>query len=711
MGAIRQMLLGPGTGGSYWPYGSVASFTNLDFVDAGFDDADLRFATTEKQRNGSGENDWEVVQTAYAYFPFVGAPYEGDVWFGVQQDYTVPVPGSYEWATHLHEIGHALGLKHPHEHLIATYGDYILVNGPVMPEAFDGLQWTVMSYRSYVGGPLGYYLNQDFPSTYMPLDIATLQYLYGADFNVNSTDTVYTWSPTTGQMFINGIAQGLPERNRIFLTIFDGGGNDTYDMSNYTGPVRIDLASGANSMTSQEQLPVLDPGFGIKAPGSVYNAIIAAGDFRALIENAKSGSGDDTLFGNQLGNRLEAGAGVDGLDGLAGQDTLLGGDGNDFLHGGADGDLLDGGAGFDLATYHFATSGVTASLLSPTANTGDAAGDIYVGIEGLDGSLTGDDDLAGNEGNNAVGGRGGNDTLWGLEGSDTLSGGDGNDYAHGGLGADKVFGDAGNDSLDGGDGNDALSGGDGNDTLNGGGLSPLTSSDQLLGGDGDDLLIAGGRAWDADGGWGDDTFLGSAGNDQFVGGEGSDYASTGDGNDSIWGGDGQNTSWYDGPDTILSGGGDDLVIGLIGNDSIDCGDGNDLVWGEIGSDTIYGGSGVDTIIGGLDADMMVGGQGGDFFRYANMVDSSPSAPDLITDFSRAQGDKIDVWLIDPSTKNGDQSFAFIGTSAFAGGGKIQVRYSQAGGNTLIEFDTGDGLADMAILLSGSIALAKTDFIL
>ena len=60
------------------------------------------------------------------------------------------------------------------------------------------------------------------------------------------------------------------------------------------------------------------------------------------IENARSGSGNDTLTGNEAGNRLESGAG---------NDTLTGNGGDDFLIGGAGHDTLSGGAGADSFAF------------------------------------------------------------------------------------------------------------------------------------------------------------------------------------------------------------------------------------------------------------------------------------------------------------------------------------------------------------------------
>ncbi len=83
-----------------------------------------------------------------------------------------------------------------------------------------------------------------------------------------------------------------------------------------------------------------------------------------------------------------------------------------------------------------------ADLAFTATNTGHAAGDIYVGIENLQGSLFNDtlggdnnaNTLGGLAGNDALDGRGGNDTLGGEAGNDTLVGGAGNDVLVGGRG-------------------------------------------------------------------------------------------------------------------------------------------------------------------------------------------------------------------------------------------------------------------------------------
>ena len=97
-----------------------------------------------------------------------------------------------------------------------------------------------------------------------------------------------------------------------------------------------------------------------------------------------------------------------------------------------------------------------ASLFKPgTFNAGDAAGDTYILIEGLEGS-SGNDLLDGNAGDNILIGQDGDDTLNGRDAADTLLGGDGDDTLYGGMGDDTLTGGAGADVLSGGAGSDTF---------------------------------------------------------------------------------------------------------------------------------------------------------------------------------------------------------------------------------------------------------------
>ena len=299
--------------------GQVEAFTDLSIEYAGTDSADIRIAQSSTAN-----------PTAYSYYPGTNAG--GDVWFGTQTNYQNPVMGNYSYLTHLHEIGHALGLKHAHE----AGG----VAGVGVPAAHDGLEYTVMSYRSYIGGPAGSYSNETYgyPTTYMMNDIRALQQMYGANFydqrrryglylEFDDRRVLHRRcrSGSTGGPTASAAA------NNVFMTVWDGGGNDTYDFSNYATGVTADLNPGSSSITSAVQLAYL--GDGQYAHGNVYNAYLFNGDPRSYIENAIGGAGADRLIGNPINNRLDGGSGSDSLTGNGGSDTFVfrAGYGNDVI--------------------------------------------------------------------------------------------------------------------------------------------------------------------------------------------------------------------------------------------------------------------------------------------------------------------------------------------------------------------------------------------
>ena len=267
--------------------GQVANLTNLSFAEISPGQAQMRYALSAEP------------ETAYAAYP--GSGEGGDSWYN-NAEYTSPVVGNYEWTTFIHETGHALGLKHAQE-------------SPAVSADRDSLEYSVMTYRSYIGAavgePDGGYTNETwgYPQTLMMYDIAALQRLYGADFSANSADTVYRWSPTTGAFQINGVTQWTPGANRVFMTLWDGGGTDTYDLSQYSVKVTIDLRPGEWSMLSHVQRVNL--GDDHYARGQVANALLFNGDTRSLIENAVGGSDNDVIIANQAVNRLTGGPGTD----------------------------------------------------------------------------------------------------------------------------------------------------------------------------------------------------------------------------------------------------------------------------------------------------------------------------------------------------------------------------------------------------------------
>lgn len=381
-------------------YGSAA---NDGFSIEGFTDLNITFTTDPNAhvRVAQTTLDPYDYDTAWGYYPSSGGA-SGDVWFfdGVY-DYSNPVAGNYANLTMMHELGHAMGLQHAHE--TGSFG--------AVPSAYDAMEYTVMSYRSYEGAGFGY-RNETFgyAQSYMMLDIAALQQMYGADFTTSGGDTVYSWNAAEGITYVDGADAITPGANRIFATIWDGGGIDTYDLSAYVTDLMIDLAPGAFSIFSSAQISSL--GSGHSAMGNIYNALQFNDDVRSLIENAIGGNGADDISGNQAANTLSGGRGDDTMFGLGGADTLRGGNGGDLLRGGAKADTLSGNKGADS--------------------------------------------LYGENGNDILNGGDGSDALYGGNGDDKLSGGNGADTLNGGKAADTLTGGKGADTLTGGNGSDVF---------------------------------------------------------------------------------------------------------------------------------------------------------------------------------------------------------------------------------------------------------------
>lgn len=278
-------------------WSEIANITFTEVTDSATVAGDLRFAKSDK-----------ASPTAHAYTPSA-SPEAGDVWFSHDSNYDTNQKGTYGYATFLHEIGHTLGLKHPHENYFG---------GAANPN-IDTTAYSIMSYNSYVGEPGGYGQNF-YPTTPMLNDIAAIQYLYGANMTTRSGDTTYSWAP--GQQLLE--------------TIWDAGGIDTIDWSNQTSAAKIDLNAG--------QWSELGPSYW---NGIAQESRTLAIAHNVTIENARGGASNDIIIGNAVNNLLEGGTGHDALWGNAGNDSLFGDNGNDYLNGGTGNDSISGGAGYD----------------------------------------------------------------------------------------------------------------------------------------------------------------------------------------------------------------------------------------------------------------------------------------------------------------------------------------------------------------------------
>ena len=156
---------------------------------------------------------------------------------------------------------------------------------------------------------------------------------------------------------------------------------------------------------------------------------------------------------------------------------------------------------------------------------------------------------------------------------------------------------------------------------------------------------------------------------------------------------------------FLAGAGDDRIVGSINHDRIH---------GDAGKDTLTGGIGNDTLWGDAGKDTLTGSAGADRFAYLKATDSTfgHGGRDVITDFSQAQGDRIDLTVLDADTGTaGNQAFSFIGSSTFSAAGQVRFSHPTAY-STKIELNLdSDPTGEMSIELAGKITLESGDFLL
>ncbi len=414
-------------------------------------------------------------------------------------------PGSAGYFLILHELGHALGLKHPHDDGGTNHPTFAQAG---IPAYLDDDWATVMSYQD----DYNWNLTAWDPATPMVLDVRALQYLYGANPQTNAGDTTH-----------------LLLANAQYQTIWDAGGHDIVDASGSGFGWTISFAAGGDTVGGalrSDELALSSPtslywlmgamedvvgseqgdnisgnSLGNYLSGNDGNDSISGGggsdsmeggagndtlDGGVGADSLTGGAGNDTLRGADNADTLLGGDGDDSLAGGKGQDSVNGGDGNDTLSGGVGNDVLIGGNGTDRVDYSLATDAVTVNLnIAGVAQLVSAlqSSDTLSGIEQVVGGNLGDT-LTGDLNANLLMGLLGNDTLMGNEGFDTLDGGDGNDLLAGGNNADSLLGGLGNDTLGGGKGVDTLDGGEGNDLLNG-----TLGADLLTGGNGADTFF------------------------------------------------------------------------------------------------------------------------------------------------------------------------------------------------------------------------------
>lgn len=276
--------------------------------------------------------------------------------------------------------------------------------------------------------------------------------MYSGAYSPSQLATLQTYLDNTAPTDIALGGDGIYERATAgtivgALTTTDGGDTATYTLAPGSSPYfaisgsNLVVASGASldyETASSHQVTVRATDSG----GNVRQETITVTVKDAIEFDAAGGT----------------------LSGTSGSDLIYGGAGNDQFNADAGADTFSGGANLDTGSYLASTSAIVLDLTNPAAGQGDAAGDVYSGVERIY-STNYNDSLAGDanantflaqDGADTLDGRGGNDGLFGGGGNDVVFGGDGSDYLHGGGGSDTLSGDNGADTFEGLSGDDVF---------------------------------------------------------------------------------------------------------------------------------------------------------------------------------------------------------------------------------------------------------------
>lgn len=387
---------------------------------------------------------------------------EGDVFFDNSHSvFQLLGEGGTGLAIILHEIGHALGLKHTFD----DGGNSRPTFGSLGIGVYDSYRYSIMSDSLYSGS----FSVHGYPSTPMPLDILAIQHIYGANTSYKTGNDAYVF-----------------ENDGKMRTFWDAGGVDTFDFSGF-------------GLSTDNLVDLREGGFSYF--GSILNIfgnLGAAIAYGTVIENAKSGSGNDTLIGNDAGNWLDGGAGIDSMAGGLGDDIYI-------VNNTSDSIVESSGAGLDIvrssASFTLGSHLETLVLLGSNNITGSGNGAANI--------------LSGNDGNNILDGAGGADIMAGGAGNDTYV------VDHGG---DQIMelGSSGTDSV-----------------------QSAVSYSLMQAWHVEHLTLTGGGAINGLGNWQDNILTGNGAANSLDGNRGNDTLSGGGGQDSLKGGQGDDIFYFD----------------------------------------------------------------------------------------------------------------------------------------------------------------------
>ncbi|WP_081500870.1 Ig-like domain-containing protein [Bradyrhizobium liaoningense] len=450
--------------------------------------------------------------------------------------------GGYGFITLVHEIGHGLGLAHPHD---GGGGSSLFPGIEILGYLSDGTPYgakldlgdndlnqgvfTIMSYAdgwTTLGSPPS--VNYGWQTGPMAFDIAAIQYLYGANTTYHSGENNY----------VLGHVSGLPD---VLSCIWDAGGIDSIAYGGtYDCTIDLRAATLTNSIGGGGYVSFVQGATSLDH----WNAFtIASG---VVIEKAIGGSGNDTITGNAAANELT---------GNGGNDTLVGGGGNDTIDGG-DGTNDTAVFQLDSGFYDIKRYGDKVIVASKFLVMDDRT-DTLFGVEFLQFKdktipVFNNPDLPDLSAGTQAGGTpsDGGVTAGGSSGTDasssstpplgaTIVGNDTSEYLSGTSGPDILIGNGGDDVLTGYGGQDSFDGGLGSDTVDYSyqpadvsGTVDLAAGTANFPGFYTEQLTSIENVWM---GAGNDHLYGDAGANDLRGGPGNDVLNGGDGNDKVYG--------------------------------------------------------------------------------------------------------------------------------------------------------------------------------
>jgi len=251
----------------------------------------------------------------------------GDVWMNNDESFksSTLAPATYSRETLVHEILHALGLKHPGTYNGDDAPEPIDATTNILGALEDNTNYTLMSYI-YAPNLIQLGLGDGSVSRYNMgvYDLLALRYLYGTG-NINAGDTTHTITDTWGT---------------YLRTIDDVSGVNTVNLSALSTGATLDLNQGAFSSVGQ-----------LKTGDRALNNVSIS--YGTVVQNVLGSAYADVVIGNASANNLQTGLG------------------NDVITGGAGNDIIDGGVGLDTAVWSLASSNYELTLTSSgTGGTG-----------------------------------------------------------------------------------------------------------------------------------------------------------------------------------------------------------------------------------------------------------------------------------------------------------------------------------------------------